>query len=45
MFHTTCGTRATVAALRPWEHSPPYEQRGLQVGGPLDDDRFPLVLA
>jgi ectoine hydroxylase-related dioxygenase (phytanoyl-CoA dioxygenase family) len=30
-------------ALRPWEHSPPYEQGSLEVGGPLADDRFPLV--
>ena len=30
-------------ALRPWLHSPPFEQRDLVVGGPLDDDRFPLV--
>ncbi|MCU1391659.1 MAG: hypothetical protein JWM34_87 [Ilumatobacteraceae bacterium] len=32
-----------VFALRPWLHSPPFEQRGLVVGGPLDDQRFPLV--
>jgi ectoine hydroxylase-related dioxygenase (phytanoyl-CoA dioxygenase family) len=32
-------------ALRPWEHSPPYERRQLAPGGPLDDDRFPLVVA
>jgi len=30
-------------ALRPWLHSPPFEQRALQLGGPLDDERFPLV--
>jgi ectoine hydroxylase-related dioxygenase (phytanoyl-CoA dioxygenase family) len=30
-------------ALRPWEHSPPFEPDGLVPGGPLDDDRFPLV--
>ena len=30
-------------ALRPWLHSPPFEPRSLTVGGPLDDDRFPLV--
>jgi hypothetical protein len=32
-----------VFALRPWLHSPPFEQRGLVEGGPLDDERFPLV--
>ena len=32
-------------ALRPWLHSPPFEQRLLVEGGPLDDDRFPLVIA
>jgi ectoine hydroxylase-related dioxygenase (phytanoyl-CoA dioxygenase family) len=31
-------------ALRPWLHSPPFETRALQAGGPLDDDRFPLVV-
>ena len=31
-------------ALRPWLHSPPFETRTLQPGGPLDDDRFPLVV-
>ena len=30
-------------ALRPWLHSPPFEQNGLVIGGPLDDDRFPVV--
>jgi ectoine hydroxylase-related dioxygenase (phytanoyl-CoA dioxygenase family) len=30
-------------ALRPWEHSPPFESNGLVEGGPLDDHRFPLV--
>jgi ectoine hydroxylase-related dioxygenase (phytanoyl-CoA dioxygenase family) len=30
-------------ALRPWLHSPPFEQGGLVEGGPLDDERFPLV--
>ena len=30
-------------ALRPWLHSPPFEQRRLVEGGPLDDDRFPVV--
>jgi ectoine hydroxylase-related dioxygenase (phytanoyl-CoA dioxygenase family) len=30
-------------ALRPWLHSPPFEQQSLEPGGPLDDDRFPLV--
>jgi ectoine hydroxylase-related dioxygenase (phytanoyl-CoA dioxygenase family) len=30
-------------ALRPWLHSPPFEQRDLVEGGPLDDDRFPIV--
>ena len=29
--------------LRPWLHSPPFEQRDLTPGEPLDDDRFPLV--
>jgi len=32
-------------ALRPWEHSPPFEQRALREGGPLEDDRFPVVPA
>ncbi len=31
-------------ALRPWLHSPPFEQHELIVGGPLDDPRFPLVV-
>lgn len=31
-------------ALRPWLHSPPFEQLDLVEGGPLDDDRFPLVV-
>jgi ectoine hydroxylase-related dioxygenase (phytanoyl-CoA dioxygenase family) len=31
-------------ALRPWLHSPPFEQRDLVEGRPLDDDRFPLVV-
>lgn len=30
-------------SLRPWLHSPPFEQADLTIGGPLDDDRFPLV--
>ena len=30
-------------AFRPWLHSPPFEQRHLVEGGPLDDERFPLV--
>jgi ectoine hydroxylase-related dioxygenase (phytanoyl-CoA dioxygenase family) len=34
-----------VFALRPWLHSPPFEQRDLVVGRALDDDRFPLVLS
>jgi ectoine hydroxylase-related dioxygenase (phytanoyl-CoA dioxygenase family) len=34
-----------VFALRPWLHSPPFEQRGLVVGQPLDDPRFPLVVS
>ncbi len=29
--------------LRPWLHSPPFEQQDLVAGAPLDDDRFPLV--
>lgn len=32
-----------VFALRPWLHSPPFEQRELILGQPLDDPRFPLV--
>ena len=32
-------------ALRPWMHSPPFEQHELIVGGPLDDPRFPLVVS
>jgi ectoine hydroxylase-related dioxygenase (phytanoyl-CoA dioxygenase family) len=32
-------------ALRPWLHSPPFDQNDLVVGGPLDDERFPLVAA
>jgi len=32
-----------VFALRPWLHSPPFEQRGLVVGQPLEDPRFPLI--
>ena len=32
-------------ALRPWLHSPPFEQHELVVGGPLDDPRFPLVVS
>jgi ectoine hydroxylase-related dioxygenase (phytanoyl-CoA dioxygenase family) len=31
-------------AVRPWLHSPPFEQHGLVEGGPLDDQRFPLVI-
>ena len=34
-----------VFALRPWLHSPPFEQRDLVVGQALDDPRFPLVSA
>lgn len=34
-----------VFALRPWLHSPPFEQQDLVVGQPLDDQRFPLVLS
>lgn len=34
-----------VFALRPWLHSPPFEQRQLLVGQPLDDPRFPLIEA
>ncbi len=34
-----------VFALRPWLHSPPFEQRDLVVGQPLDDPRFPLIAA
>jgi ectoine hydroxylase-related dioxygenase (phytanoyl-CoA dioxygenase family) len=30
--------------LRPWLHSPPFDQRELIEGGPLEDQRFPLVL-
>jgi ectoine hydroxylase-related dioxygenase (phytanoyl-CoA dioxygenase family) len=30
-------------ALRPWLHSPPFEQGDMVIGGPLDADRFPLV--
>ena len=37
------GDDATFAP-RPWLHSPPFETRALQAGGPLDDDRFPLVV-
>jgi ectoine hydroxylase-related dioxygenase (phytanoyl-CoA dioxygenase family) len=36
------GADATFAE-RPWLHSPPFEARDLAVGGPLDDDRFPIV--
>ena len=32
-------------AERPWQVSPPYEAGGLSVGDPLDDVRFPLVVA
>lgn len=32
-----------VFALRPWLHSPPFEQRQLVEGQPLDDPRFPLA--
>lgn len=34
-----------VFALRPWLHSPPFEQHDLVVGQPLDDPRFPVVLS
>ena len=30
-------------ALRPWLHSPPFEPGELVAGGPLADERFPLV--
>jgi ectoine hydroxylase-related dioxygenase (phytanoyl-CoA dioxygenase family) len=30
-------------AERPWQVSPPFESRGLEIGDPLDDDRFPLA--
>lgn len=33
-----------VFALRPWLHSPPFEQGDLVPGQPLDDPRFPLVV-
>ncbi len=32
-----------VFTLRPWLHSPPFEQNELRIGGALDDPRFPLV--
>jgi ectoine hydroxylase-related dioxygenase (phytanoyl-CoA dioxygenase family) len=32
-----------VWAERPWQVSPPFEPEGLQVGDPLDEQRFPLV--
>ncbi len=32
-------------AERPWQVSPPYEANGLQVGDPLTDPRFPLVVS
>jgi hypothetical protein len=32
-----------VFALRPWLHSPPFEQGALVEGQPLVDARFPLV--
>lgn len=32
-----------VFTLRPWLHSPPFDQRDLRDGDILDDDRFPLV--
>jgi ectoine hydroxylase-related dioxygenase (phytanoyl-CoA dioxygenase family) len=32
-----------VFTLRPWLHSPPFEQRDLVEGGPLDDARFPVL--
>ena len=31
-------------AERPWQVSPPFEPEGLQIGDPLDDERFPLVV-
>ena len=34
-----------VFALRPWLHSPPFEQRDLVVGAALEDPRFPVVLS
>jgi ectoine hydroxylase-related dioxygenase (phytanoyl-CoA dioxygenase family) len=30
-------------ALRPWLHSPPFDVGELVEGGPLDDDRFPVL--
>ncbi|MEO6123645.1 MAG: phytanoyl-CoA dioxygenase family protein, partial [Ilumatobacteraceae bacterium] len=30
---------------RPWTPSPPFDQRDLVEGGPLDDQRFPLVFS
>jgi ectoine hydroxylase-related dioxygenase (phytanoyl-CoA dioxygenase family) len=32
-----------VFATRPWLHSPPFDQKGLVVGKPFDDSRFPLI--
>ena len=32
-----------IFTLRPWLHSPPFDQRSLIEGGTLDDDRFPLI--
>ncbi|CAB4887523.1 unannotated protein [freshwater metagenome] len=32
-----------VFALRPWLHSPPFELDPAAIGGPLDDERFPVV--
>ncbi len=32
-------------AERPWQVSPPFEPNRLRIGDPLDDDRFPLVVA
>ncbi len=34
-----------VWAERPWQVSPPFEPEGLLAGDPLDDDRFPLIVA
>jgi len=33
-----------VWAERPWQVSPPFEPAGLQVGDPLDEQRFPFVV-
>jgi len=33
-----------VWAERPWQVSPPFEPEGLQVGDPLDEKRFPVIV-